>query len=133
MRWVVELPNNLYRHITNTAWVRIRLCKLQKGMHSTRSRKWYSLPVAWPWSVISSTTKTGRHNIAEILLKVVLNTKKSNKINKIPLVGYLAGHYVLILTLILPLVIMLNATFYYMDIVRTFPLTLSLTPVQMYE
>jgi len=28
----------------------------------------------------SSTTKTGRHEIAEILLKVVLNTKKSNQI-----------------------------------------------------
>jgi hypothetical protein len=29
----------------------------------------------------SSTTKTGRHDIAEILLKVVLNTKK-NPINQ---------------------------------------------------
>jgi hypothetical protein len=28
----------------------------------------------------SSTTKTGRHDIAEILLKVALNTNKSNKI-----------------------------------------------------
>jgi hypothetical protein len=28
----------------------------------------------------SSTTKTGRHDIAEILLKVVLNTIKSNQI-----------------------------------------------------
>jgi hypothetical protein len=25
--------------ITNTAWVRTRLCKLQKRVHSTRSRK----------------------------------------------------------------------------------------------
>jgi hypothetical protein len=30
----------------------------------------------------SSTTKTGRHDIAEILLKVALNTK--NQINKAP-------------------------------------------------
>jgi hypothetical protein len=29
----------------------------------------------------SSTTKTGRHDIAEILLKVALKHKKSNKIN----------------------------------------------------
>jgi hypothetical protein len=29
------------------------------------------------FSAASSTTKTGRHDIAEILLKVALNTKKS--------------------------------------------------------
>jgi hypothetical protein len=29
-------------------------------------------------SLASSTTKTGRHNIAEILLKVVLNTKNQS-------------------------------------------------------
>jgi hypothetical protein len=32
-------------------------------------------------SPASSTTKTGRHDITEILLKVELNTKKSNHIN----------------------------------------------------
>ena len=31
MRQVVGLPNNSYKPITNTAWVRARLCKLQKG------------------------------------------------------------------------------------------------------
>jgi hypothetical protein len=31
----------------------------------------------------SSTTKTGRHDIAEILLKVTLNTKKQKPINLI--------------------------------------------------
>jgi hypothetical protein len=31
----------------------------------------------------SSTTKTGRHDIAEILLKMALNTKKSNQINQV--------------------------------------------------
>jgi hypothetical protein len=37
---------------------------------------WFS-----PGTPASSTTKTGRHNIAEILLKVALNTKiKSNQI-----------------------------------------------------
>ena len=31
MSWVVGLPVNSYKPITNTAWVRARLCKLQKG------------------------------------------------------------------------------------------------------
>jgi hypothetical protein len=50
-------------------------------MHSTRSAsdkayqlfahgRWFS-----PGTPASSTTKTGRHDIAEILLKVALNTK----------------------------------------------------------
>jgi hypothetical protein len=37
-----------------------------------------SLPIDCPCSA-SSTTKTDRHNIAEILLKVALNTKTSTK------------------------------------------------------
>jgi hypothetical protein len=41
--------------------------------------RWFS-----PATPASSTTKTGRHDIAEILLKVVLNTKKS--IN--PIINY---------------------------------------------
>jgi hypothetical protein len=46
------------------------------------------LPVACPWSVVlswhpaSSTTKTGRHDIAEILLKVALSTKIKSAILK---------------------------------------------------
>jgi hypothetical protein len=31
MSYVVGLPNNSYKPITNTAWVSARLCKLQKG------------------------------------------------------------------------------------------------------
>ena len=38
--------------------------------------RWFS-----PGTPASSTTKTGRHNIAEILLKVALNTKNQNQIN----------------------------------------------------
>jgi hypothetical protein len=38
--------------------------------------RWYS-----PGTPASSTTKTGHHDIDEILLKVALNTKKSNQIN----------------------------------------------------
>jgi hypothetical protein len=37
--------------------------------------RWFS-----PGTLASSTTKIGRHDIAEILLKVALNTKKSNQI-----------------------------------------------------
>ena len=37
--------------------------------------RWFS-----PGTPASSTTKTGRHDIAEILLKVSLNTNKSNQI-----------------------------------------------------
>ena len=59
-------------------------------MQSTRSRKvikftsclhmvgrWFS-----PGTLASSTTKTGRHDIAEILLKVALNTKIQIQIQK---------------------------------------------------
>jgi hypothetical protein len=38
--------------------------------------RWFS-----PGTPASSTTKTGHHDIAEILLKVVLNTNKSNQSN----------------------------------------------------
>jgi hypothetical protein len=40
--------------------------------------QWFS-----PVTPASSTTKTGRHDIAEILLKVALNTKKSINQSKI--------------------------------------------------
>jgi hypothetical protein len=30
MSWVVGLPNNSYKPIANTAWVRAWICKLQK-------------------------------------------------------------------------------------------------------
>jgi len=89
MSYAVGLPNNLCKHITNTAWVRARLCKLQK--RSTRlavaSDKVYQLLAHGRWfspgTPASSTTKTGRHDIAEILLKVALSTRKikSNVLN----------------------------------------------------
>jgi hypothetical protein len=40
-----------------------------------------SLLIACPWSA-SSTTKTDRHDIAEILLKMALNTKTSTTKNQ---------------------------------------------------
>jgi hypothetical protein len=66
--------------MTNTAWVRARLCKLQKRVHyrlAAASDKVYQLLAHGRWfSPASSTTKTGRHDIAEILLKVVLKHQK---------------------------------------------------------
>jgi hypothetical protein len=41
---------------------------------------WFS-----PDTPVSSTTKTDRHDIAAILLKVALNTNKSNQSNQIVL------------------------------------------------
>jgi hypothetical protein len=70
--------------ITNTAWVPTQLCKLQKGCTrlATASDKVYQLLAHGRWfshgSPGSSTTKTGRHAIAEILLKVALNTKNQS-------------------------------------------------------
>jgi hypothetical protein len=40
--------------------------------------RWFS-----PGTPASSTTKTGRHDIAEILLKVALNTKNQKSINRL--------------------------------------------------
>jgi hypothetical protein len=66
---------------TNTAWVRARFYKLQKGCtrRAAASDNVYQLLAHSRWfsagSAASSTTKTGRHDIAEILLKVALNTK----------------------------------------------------------
>jgi hypothetical protein len=89
MNWVVGLPNNSYKPITNTAWVRIRLCKLQKGCTrlAAASDQVYQLLVHGRWfspgTTASSTTKTGRHDIDEILLKVALNTiNQTNQINQ---------------------------------------------------
>jgi hypothetical protein len=62
-------------------WVHARLCKLQKGCTrlAAASDKVYQLLAHGRWFSpgipASSTTKTGRHDIAEILLQVALNTK----------------------------------------------------------
>ena len=51
------------------------------------SVKVYQLPAHGRWfspvTPASSTTKTGRHDIAEILLKVALKHQKSNQIKSI--------------------------------------------------
>jgi len=59
--------------------------KLQKGYTrlAAASDKVYQLLAHGRWfSPASSTTKTGRHDIAEILLKRALNTKNQNQINQ---------------------------------------------------
>jgi hypothetical protein len=65
-------------------WVRARLCKLQKGctrLAATSDKDYQLLAHGWWFSPASSTTTTGRYDIAEILLKVALSTKiKSNQI-----------------------------------------------------
>jgi hypothetical protein len=59
------------------------ICKLLKGCTrlAAASRKVYQLLAHDRWfssgTTASSITKTGHHDIAEILLKVALNTKKS--------------------------------------------------------
>ena len=86
MSSVVGLPNNSYKPITNTAWVRDRLCKLQKGWTrlAAASDKVYQLLAHgrsfFTGTLAYYTTKPGRHDIAEILLKVALSTL--NQINQ---------------------------------------------------
>ena len=77
MSYVVGLPNNSYKTITNTAWVRARFCRLKKGCTrlAATSDKDYQLLAHGRWfSPASSNTETGRNDIAEILLNVALNT-----------------------------------------------------------
>ena len=69
-----------FKPITNTAWVRAQLCKLQKGYTrlAAASNKAYQLLAHGRWfspgTPASSTTKSGRHDIVEIVLKVALST-----------------------------------------------------------
>jgi hypothetical protein len=82
--------------ITNTALVRARLCKLQKGCTrlAAASDKVYLLLAHGRWfspgTPASSTTKTGHHDIAEIVLKVALST--INQINKVKSKSLIFGH-----------------------------------------
>ena len=69
--------------MTNTAWVRARLCILQKGCTRlvAASDEVYQLlahgRLFSPGNPVSSTTKTGHHDIAEMLLKVPLKHQRS--------------------------------------------------------
>jgi hypothetical protein len=78
----VFLTNKRYFPVNmlKTAWVRAQLCKLQKWCTrlAAASNKVYQLLARGQWfspgTPAFSTTKPGRHDIAEILLKVALNT-----------------------------------------------------------
>jgi hypothetical protein len=86
--WITQQLIQTY-HQSNTAWVHARLCKLQKGCTrlAAASDKVYQLLSHGGWfsPVIpaSSTTNTGRRNIAEILL----NTKHQS-INLLLIYGF---------------------------------------------
>ena len=86
MSQVVGLPNNSYRPITNAAWFRAWFCKLPKGCtrltpasdkvgQMLAHGRWFS-----PGTPASSTTNTGRYDIAEILLKVALSPTNNQSI-----------------------------------------------------
>jgi len=71
-----------HKPITNTSWVLARICELQKGCTrlAAASDKVYQLFAHGRWfSPASSTTKAGRYDITEILLKVALDTKNQNQ------------------------------------------------------
>ena len=103
-----ERQKSLERHctplkpITNTAWVSARLCKLQKRCIwlAAASDKVYQLLAHGRWfspgTPASSTTKTGRHYIAEIFAESGVKTP-NNQIKLIPLIlffqiGVYVGH-----------------------------------------
>jgi hypothetical protein len=86
LSYVVGLPSNSYKPITNTAWVSVRLWKLQKWCIrlAAASEKAYRLLAHGRWfSPGTSTTKTDRHDITEILLKVALSTINQIKLNNL--------------------------------------------------
>ena len=66
------------------AWACTRLCKLQKGctrLTAASDKAYQLLTHGRRFSLgtpASSTTNTNRHDIAEILLKVAINTKNQN-------------------------------------------------------
>ena len=76
--------NKSYKPITNTAGFAPSFVNYKQGCTrpSVASDKVYQLLDQGRWfSPASSTTKTGRHDIAEIWLKVALNTKIQIQMN----------------------------------------------------
>ena len=73
---VVGLSNNSYKPITNMACTRLVAANDKAYKLHTHGR-WFS-----PGTPASSTTKTGRHDTAEILLKMALNTINRSNINE---------------------------------------------------
>jgi hypothetical protein len=90
--------------MTNTSWVRVRFCKLQKECTrlAAASDKVYQLLAHGrcfsPGTPASFTIKTGRHDIAEILLQVALNNK-----NQIQILSQESENSCIFVLLIIPL------------------------------
>jgi hypothetical protein len=63
------LPNKSYKPITNTAWVHTGFVNYKKGALDSQPQKGYQLLDHGQWFFLgtpaSSTTKIGRHDIAE--------------------------------------------------------------------
>ena len=76
----------------------LQLPMQSKKVHSTRSAsdKVYQLLAYGRWfspgTPASSTTKTGRHDIAEILLKVALNTKSQSIMHYVYFMNIIVQH-----------------------------------------
>jgi hypothetical protein len=75
--------------VTLTAYFIMRcivILKKESSRLAAASDKFYQLLAHGRWfspsTLTSSTTKTGRHDIAELLLKVALKHKKSNQIKQ---------------------------------------------------
>jgi hypothetical protein len=91
------------------AWVRARFCKLQKGCTrlAAASDKVYQLLAHDRWfsqgTPASSTTKTVRHDIAEILLKVALKNKNQINLYAGPIYFYMTVLHTLIYHTYIPL------------------------------
>jgi hypothetical protein len=62
--------------VETVKWHRCTRLASDKAYQLLAHCRWFS-----PGTPDSSTTITGRHDIAEILLKVALNTNKSNQVN----------------------------------------------------
>ena len=89
MSYVVG-SNTSCKPISKTVSVRAQLCKLQKGFtrFAAASDEVYQLLAQGRWfspgTLACSTTKTGRYDIAEILLKVALKHQQINQSNQNP-------------------------------------------------
>ena len=69
-----DYPFGFYKLFVNYKKGRTRLAAASDKVYQLLAQgRWFS-----PGTPASSTTKTCRHDIAEILLKVALNTKNSN-------------------------------------------------------
>jgi hypothetical protein len=86
--WCITVKKSRFEKHRGPAWVCALLCKLQKGCTPlvAANDKVYQLLAHGRWfssgSPTSSTTKSGRHDIAEVFLKVALNTKNQSIIWK---------------------------------------------------